>query len=52
LWPEVRFEPIVPSAPSPYVVARASNTVTVAFVGTSLLATHIVRISRPFSATR
>jgi hypothetical protein len=52
LWPEVRFEPIVASAPSPYVVARASNTVTVAFVGTSLLATHIVRISRPFSATR
>lgn len=52
LWPEVRFEPIAPSAPTPWVIARASNTVTIGFVGTSLVATHIVRITRPFGPTR
>jgi hypothetical protein len=54
-WPEVRFEPQVSGAPSPWVIQKTANTVTVGFsaaVATSIGVFDIVRIIKPQSATK
>ena len=52
-WPEVRFEPIIANPPSGFwVEARAANTVTVGFTGTSPSAFGLVRIARPDAPVR
>jgi hypothetical protein len=51
-WPEVDFEPLIPSGPAPWIIAKAANTVTIGFVGTTLSAFRLVRIRRPLSESR
>lgn len=53
-FPRVQFEPIAANAPSHFVSARATNTVTVGFNGTFLSGGTfgIISIQRPQSAGR
>jgi len=52
LQPEVAYEPLVSGAPTIWVSARATNTVTIGFSATSAVTFGLVRIRRPFGPTR
>lgn len=52
LWPTVGFEATVSGAPSVWVSARATNSVTLGLSGTFSGTFGIVRISRPVSSER
>lgn len=52
LWPEVEYEPIISGAPTHWVIARATNTVTIGMSGTTALAFAVVRVRRPATLTR
>lgn len=52
VFPEVAFEPIVTGAPTYWVSARAANTVTIGLSGTTSATFAVVRIRRPFSASK
>lgn len=53
-FPDVNFEPIVTGAPSWWVSARATNTVTIGFSATFTNGTTfgVVKVSRPLSSIR
>ena len=51
-FPEVNVEPIAAGAPTWYVSARATNTVTLGFGGTFSGTFGVVSISRPHSGSR
>lgn len=51
-WPEVRFEALAQPSASPFVIARAANTVTVGFNTTGVVAFALCRINRPQATVR
>lgn len=51
LFPEVRYEPSVAGAPSYYVSARATNSVTVGLNGTFVGTFGVFRVNRPMRTT-
>jgi hypothetical protein len=53
-WPEVSFEPLLPSfyTEKPQVTAKDANTVTITVVGTAADEFALVRMKRPHSGQR
>jgi hypothetical protein len=52
LFPNIHFEPIITGAPSYWVSARATNTVTLGLSATTAATFAVVKISRPVAVER